>query len=288
MAEGIITLKPGDRDFPASLTEIESPPQILYARGDISLLKSNCIAVVGTRRCTKYGRDAAALLVNDCVRNGYTVVSGLADGIDAVAHETALARGGKTVAVMGSGFDNIYPAANLGLFKKICEKGLVITEYEAGIGPTRFTFPMRNRIISGLSEGVIVAEAGEKSGALITAYRAIDQGKEVFAVPGSIFAESHSGANALIIRGHAWPVATGEDIFRHLNKGYIAEGGMPALQLDIEQEKIFNVIRRNGGEQHIDELIAATGLKLSELNGILFNMELLGIISKAPGNYYKI
>lgn len=281
-------LKPGGKDFPVSLTEIESPPQVLYARGDISLLKSNCIAVVGTRRCTKYGRDAAALLVNDCVRNGYTVVSGMAEGIDAVAHETALAKSGKTIAVLGSGFDNIYPLSNLSLYKKICEKGLVITEYEPGVQPARHTFPMRNRIISGLSEGVLVAEAGEKSGALITAYKAIDQGKEVFSVPGSIFAESHKGANALIVRGHAWPVVTGEDIFRKLNKGYIAEGGLPALQLDMEQEKIFNVIRDGGGEQHIDALLEATGLKLSDLNGILFNMELLGIISKAPGNYYKI
>ena len=280
-------LKPENRDFPESLKQIDSPPQLLYARGDISLLKSNCMAFVGSRRCTKYGRDAAALLVKDCVRNGYTVVSGLAAGIDAAAHEAALSAGGKTIAVMGGGFNKIYPAENLNLYERICEKGLVITEYAPEILPALFTFPMRNRIISGLSEGVVVVEAGEKSGALITAYKAIDQGKEVFAVPGNIFAESHRGANNLLLRGHAYPVASGEDIFRRLNKNYIADEERTPLQLDIEQERVFNILSAEG-ELHIEVLQNKTGMKLSGLNSILFNMELLGVIVKLPGNYYKV
>ncbi len=279
-------IKAGETDFPAVLSNIDTPPSVLYTRGDISLLKSNCMAVVGSRRCTRYGRDVTKMFVEGLVRNGFTIVSGLASGIDTVAHEAALACGGKTVAVLGGGFNNIYPPENTNLYNLICEKGLCISEYAPDVPPTRFSFPMRNRIISGISVGALVTEAGEKSGALITAYRALDQGKEVFAVPGSILTDTQKGANALITKGHALPVMSTEDITRRLGIEYRPEGKTSALQLDMEQERILNILKTDG-EQHIDSLIVKTGMALPQLNSMLFTLELAGIIAKLPGNYFK-
>ncbi|GHV02830.1 DNA polymerase [Clostridia bacterium] len=281
----IVILDKTHRDFP-DFQVLHDPPERLYCLGDVSLLKTNCIAVVGTRRMTRYGRDVTETLTADCVRNGLTVVSGMARGVDTVAHETALAKGGGTVAVLGSGFDHIYPAENADLFRRIAEKGLVLTEYEPGMPPLKHQFPARNRIIAALSLGVLVTEAGEKSGALITAYDALDQGREVFAVPGGIFSPESAGTNRLIRAGHAHMVTSGADIFRALGQDYVKNEKITALQLDIEQEKVLNIVCKDG-PLHLNGLIEKTGIELQRLNSLLFTMELSGVIEKLPGNFYQ-
>jgi DNA processing protein len=273
------------RDFP-DFEVLHEPPERLYCIGDIALLKTNCIAVVGTRRMTRYGRDATETLTADCVRNGLTIVSGMARGADTVAHETALAKGGGTVAVLGSGFNHVFPAENAGLFRRIAEKGLLVTEYEPDRPPLKHQFPARNRIIAALSMAVLVTEAGEKSGALITAYDALDQGREVFAVPGGIFWRESEGANRLIRAGHAHMAASGADIFRALGKDYIKNEKIASLQLDIEQEKVLNILGREG-PLHLNDLLAKTGIGLQRLNSLLFTMELSGMAEKLPGNFYQ-
>jgi len=278
----ITSQHPGFPDF----SVLADPPEQLYCMGDVSLLKNNCIAIVGTRRMTRYGRDATMKLAADCVRNGFTVVSGMARGVDTVAHETALKNAGKTIAVLGAGFNNIFPAENAGLFDRICEKGLAITEYPPDMPPLKHQFPARNRIIAALSLGVLVTEAGDKSGALITAYDALDQGREVFAVPGSIFSAESDGTNRLIRAGHAHFCADGADIFRALGKDYIKNEPITSIQLDIEQEKVLNILTTSG-PLHINDLIQLTGLDLQRINSLLFTMELACVVEKLPGNCYK-
>lgn len=190
--------------YPKLLSQITDPPSKLYCRGNLDLLNSECFAVVGTRRLTSYGKEAAQKITAGLVQAGFTIVSGLAMGIDAVAHQATLDNGGKTIAVLGGGVDdnNIGPKINFGLSMNILKNnGLIISEYPEGFNPNERTFPQRNRIISGLSRGVLIIEAGEGSGALITAKCALDQNRDVFAVPGSIFSSKSLGPNDLIKKG---------------------------------------------------------------------------------------
>jgi DNA processing protein len=274
-----------DADYP-DFSCLADPPERLYCRGDVSLLKSECIAVVGTRRATAYGRAVTRRLTADCVRNGLTVVSGMAVGVDTAAHETAIEEGGGTIAVLGGGFNHIYPLENTDLSEKIARKGLLLTEYAPDFKPARYSFPARNRIISALSRGVLVTEAGAKSGALLTAYRALDQGKEVFAVPGGIFSPQSEGTNRILLAGHAHITLSGADIFRALGKNYIKKDKIASIQLDIEQEKVLNILRTDG-ERHIDELAAVSGIEVRRLNTLLFSLEMCGAAEKLPGNVYR-
>jgi len=200
----IKTISPSDANYPKLLGEIHDPPKILYFRGDVSLLHSPCLGVVGTRKLSLYGKEVTEYFVTQLVQNGFTVVSGLALGIDAVAHRTALKTKGNTIAVLGTGIDDksIYPKDHIQLIHEILEnRGLIISEYKPGTGGSKWTFPARNRIISGLSYGVVVVEADYKSGALITAKCALDQNRDVFAIPGNVFSQKSNGTNMLIQNG---------------------------------------------------------------------------------------
>ena len=210
------TLKFADKEYPQLLKQIYNYPQKLFYRGDLKVLEKPSIAIVGTRRPTEYGEYMAEKIVKELSILDVNIVSGLAKGIDTIAHETALECGLSTVAILGSGIENIYPPANIELAKAIEENGLVMSEFEGDIEPASFHFPMRNRIISGLSLATIVIEAPEKSGALITAKYALDQGREIFVIPGDIEREQSLGALRLLQRGAAYPIASGHEVLEIL------------------------------------------------------------------------
>ncbi|MEZ4674686.1 MAG: DNA-processing protein DprA [Caldilineaceae bacterium] len=190
-----------DTEYPNNLREVDNPPPVLYVRGQLTVQDTVAIAIVGTRRASAYGREVAHMAATEFAHNQVTVVSGLALGVDAIAHKAALSANGRTVAVLGSGVDQLYPAQNRALAEQIIANGAVISEYPLGTRPEAGNFPPRNRIISGLSRGVVVIEAGQQSGSLITASFAADQGRDVFAVPGSILHPGSSGCNQLIRDG---------------------------------------------------------------------------------------
>ena len=205
-----------DADYPDKLMNIDQPPPVIYIRGSIKPEDRWAVAIVGTRRVTSYGRQVTEQVSTYLARNGLTVVSGLARGVDGVAHQTTLANNGRTIAVLGSGIDQIYPPEHRQLAEKIIENGAVISDYHPGTPPDAGNFPPRNRIISGLSLATVVVEAGETSGALITATFAAEQGREVFAVPGPIYAPQSKGTNRLIREG-AQPLLDPVDIMESLN-----------------------------------------------------------------------
>ena len=274
--------------FPTHLSQSEvDPPLMLYYRGDISLLDTPSVAVVGTRACSSYGKEAAGKITRELCERGVTVVSGLASGIDTYAHRAALKAGGKTVAVLGSGLNRVTPTPNISLFEEIVNNGgLAVSEYSPNSDATRYTFPERNRIISGLSKGVIVVEAGEKSGALITAEFAEEQGRTVFAVPGNITSQRSVGPNRLLFDG-ATPALSGEDICYTLgisagNKEKISR----AIQLDIFEQKIYNILQ--SGETSFDTLVEKSELPPHKLSAILSSLEIQGIIVKLNSNIYRI
>jgi len=215
-----ITLQ--DKDYPAILKELHSPPKIIYIKGKIIPKDKLAIGIVGTRKCTDYGKEIAYKLSSELSKLGITIVSGLAQGIDTYAHKGALDNKARTIAILGTGIDkkSFYPLENYDLSEQIAENGAIISEYEQGSRGTKYSFPQRNRIISGLSLGVIVIEAPEKSGALITADFALEQNKEVFVVPGPINSENSKGTNKLIKQG-AKLITNIHDILEELNLTYL-------------------------------------------------------------------
>ena len=219
---GVHVLTWQDDAYPPQLRHIHSPPPVLYVKGELRSEDEWAVAVVGTRRATVYGKEATRTLASDLARNGVTIVSGLARGIDAQAHRAALEAGGRTIAVFGSGLDIIYPSEHKKLAQAVVENGALISEYALGTPPEGSNFPPRNRIISGLSLGVVIVEAGVRSGALITADFAAEQGREVFAVPGNIFHRGSQGTNRLIQQG-AKLVLSVEDVLEELNLTMISQ-----------------------------------------------------------------
>ena len=276
-----------DGTYPKILTHVPHPPFVLYIRGSRDVLNDDCFAVVGTRALTDYGRRVTPEIVADIARAGFVIVSGLATGIDTLAHKAALDAGGKTIAVLGTGLDDrtLYPQQNLRLARQIMESGgAVITEYAPGAHGTAFTFPQRNRIISGLSKGVLVVEADIQSGALITAKCAVDQNRDLFCVPGNIFAKTSQGTNFMIQKG-AKLVSCAQDILEeydiHLGgKRVEIKGDNPT------EEKIIAVL---GGEPlTADEIIRKTGLETSQVNATLVMMELNKKVRVLGGSKYVI
>ena len=210
--KGIAMITPDDEDYPAMLRDIFARPAVLYAKGDITCLKDNlCIGMVGARRATAYGMEAAQMLSQGLAASGVVIVSGLANGIDAASHQAALQAGGKTVGFMGCGMDMDYPKGSADLKRAMAQNGAVVTEFPLGFEPRNYHFPIRNRLVSGVSHGIVVVEASEDSGALITASLAAEQGRDVYAVPGSIFSATHKGVHNLIKDG-AKPVDCAADI----------------------------------------------------------------------------
>ena len=274
--------------YPNYLREIPNPPPLLYLKGDLLEQDRWAVAVVGTRRLTSYGRQVTRDLVAGLVQNNITVVSGLARGIDAVAHKTAVELGGRTLAVLGSGLDAIYPADNRALAQEITQgHGAIISEYGLGIQPEAKNFPPRNRIISGLSLGVIIVEAGERSGALITTNFALEQNREVFAVPGNINSPASQGPNKLIQEG-AKLVTRVEDVLEELNLHMVAERTAVQLVLPETAEEIALYTQLSAQPVHIDDLSRSTGLPSALVSSTLTLMELKGMVQQVGGMNYVL
>lgn len=276
---GVLTLYAGG--YPPLLKEIYDPPAVLFYRGDARVLTAPSVAVVGSRQATEYGRTAAFRLGEVLGRAGLTVVSGMARGIDTCAHQGALQAPGATAAVLGCGLDICYPPENLKVREKIAQNGVIISEFPPGTQPRPANFPLRNRIISGLSLATVVVEAGEQSGALITADCALEQGREVFAVPGSINSPLSRGTHRLLKEGAAM-AESAEDILLAL--GMAAPQKPQALLLTPLQERILSAMEFE--TVHFDDLISRLGLAAAELSAVLAELELISAVRKLPGNYF--
>jgi len=288
--KGYSLLTLGDVAYPPLLREIFDPPCVLYCHGRPNVLESPAVAVVGSRRPTPYGRGMAERLARDLAERGVTVASGLAIGIDAAAHEGALA-GGRTIAVLGSGLDVPYPKSNRKLFDRIAGEGAVISEFPLGTEPLAANFPRRNRIISGLAWALVVVEAAEKSGSLISAEFALEQGREVLAVPGNATSELSRGANRLIKEG-AKLTATWEDVAeelpRPLREALLAQraGETAPLPLLSDDEAAVRELLSPDTPAHVDELLERTELSVTELLTILLGLEIKGVAASVPGKRY--
>jgi DNA processing protein len=276
-----------DDGYPRSLRDIPQAPPVLYVLGSLTAADEWSVAVVGTRHASTYGREAARDLASGLAANGVTVVSGLARGIDVVAHKAALDAGGRTIAVLGSGVDVIYPPEHKVMAQAIVQAGAVISDYPMGTPPESANFPPRNRIISGLSKGVVVVEAGEVSGALITTDFAAEQGRDVFAVPGSILSRASKGTNKLIQQG-AKLVTGVADVLEELNLAMVNEQrtARAALPSDATEAKLLACL--SGEPAHIDDIGAQVGLPISQVSGALAMMELKGMVRQVGGMSYVV
>ena len=277
----LITIE--DTEYPSGLKMIFDPPFVLYVRGKLKKEDENSIAVVGTRRATNYGKITARRLARDLAKEGITVVSGMARGIDTSAHWGALEAGGRTIAVLGCGVDTVYPFENKELMEAIAKKGAVISEFPLGAIPERQNFPRRNRIISGLSKGVVVVEAPLKSGALITANFALEQGREVFAVPGNVTSPYSQGSNSLIKEG-AKLVESVEDILEELNIYFKEERTKPYPSLSEEERIIMDHLSKE--PLHINLLVKESGLSPAKVSENLIRLEIKGLVRELPGKLF--
>ncbi len=282
---GITLLTWDDPRYPARLKAINDPPPLLYMLGELRPEDDYGVAVVGTRSISNYGREAARALAGDLAQAGITVISGLARGVDAVAHRAALDAGGRTIGVLGSGLDVIYPWENKKLAADMVSRGALISEYSLGTQPEASNFPPRNRIVSGLSRGVVVIEAGEISGALITARFAADQGRDVFAVPGNIFARNSAGVNRLI-RDGAIPVTSVNDILEALDLAQVEAHVEAQLLFPTDPTEALLFEQLSDEPLHADEISRATGLPIATVTGALALMELKGLVHSAGGMSY--
>lgn len=277
-----------DDEYPARLKEIDDKPPVLYVRGQLLPEDEWALAIVGTRRATPYGRQAAEHFATDLARHRITIVSGLARGIDAVAHRSALSAGGRTIGVLACGLDLVYPPEHVKLALEIMQHGCLIGDYPLGTQPRSEYFPRRNRILSAVSLGVLVVEGDVDSGALITARVALDQNREVFAVPGSIYSPTYRGANKLIREGEAKLVAVAEDILEELNLT-MATHQMElreALPADPIEARLLKVISNQ--PIHIDEVQRASGLPIATVSGALAILELKGMVKQiGPMNFVR-
>ena len=291
---GARVLLAGDPDFPASLEEIPEPPAVLYAWGDVTLLARPCVAFVGSRDHTMYGAEAASVLAG-AVAQRAVVVSGMARGIDAIAHTAALDAGGKSIGVLGNGFGVIYPAVNRALYDRMIAHGCLITEHPPGERPHEGSFSRRNRLISGLSRGVVVVEAAIGSGALVTANLGLEQGREILAVPGPITSRTSVGCNKLIQQG-AKAVLCAADIFEEvgLSSGMRETGvalSTPAPRvppIDLTGLQLTLWSRMTTEPQHVDALVAATQTGAANVLGALTELELRGLVRQGPGMVFGL
>jgi DNA processing protein len=286
---GVIAL--GAPEYPAILATIADPPHLLYCRGKLLPQDAKAVAVVGSRHCTAYGRRAAAWLVTGLVRAGYTVVSGLARGIDGAAHQAALKAGGRTVAVLAGGLSKIYPPEHAELAGQVSASGALLSETKMMMEPMAGMFPARNRIISGLSRAVVIVEAADRSGALITASHAAVQGRPVMAVPGPVDSAASGGTNALIRKG-AILVRDAADILEELEgigaataQARVDEPASPPPVLDEVQRRVWEFLAEQ--PRHLDEMAQQLSMSVPSLSGTLLTLEMKRVVRRLPGNRYE-
>ncbi len=284
---GIKTVTCGDSDYPSRLKEIYDYPPVLYIRGSLMPEDEWCLAVVGTRRATVYGKQVTEEIVTDLAHSKITIVSGLAKGIDTIAHRSALEAGGRSLAVFACGLDIVYPGENAKLARDIIDQGALISEYPLGTKPRAENFPRRNRILSGLSLGVLITEAGETSGTMITARMALEQNREVFAIPGSILSPVSRGTNKLIQEG-AKLVCDYTDILEELNLMTVARQiEMREILPESETESI--ILQQLSAEPvHVDEVCRSSGLSAAAVSGTLAMMELKGLVKQVSSMNYVL
>lgn len=288
---GIQVLTWEDEMYPRRLREIDQPPPVLYMLGTIQAQDDWSIAVVGTRNATMYGKQVANEVASFLAAHGITVVSGLARGVDRIAHQAALSAGGRTIAVLGSGVDIIYPPEHARLAEKIVDQGAILSDYAPGTPPDSANFPPRNRIISGLAMASVIVEASMMSGALITAKFAVNQGRDVFAVPGGIYAPQSKGTNYLIREG-AIPLLKYEDILNVLQIGQVQEMQaartilQPDLAASVTEAQLLRVI--SDEPQHVDEICAQSGLPIEQVSATLTLMELKGMVRQVGGMNFSL
>jgi|WetSurMetagenome_2_1015567.scaffolds.fasta_scaffold00086_13 DNA processing protein len=295
---GVTALTFGDREYPESLRQIDDTPILLYMKGRIIDSDKYAVGIVGSRHMSLYGKEIAMNFASELASKGITVVSGMARGIDTTAHKGALKAGGRSIAVLGCGIDTVYPPENEQLMEQMSQKGAVISEFPLGTPPIRENFPKRNRLISGLSLGVLIVEAAAGSGSLITASYALEQGKDIFAVPGGITSINSVGSNALIKKG-AKLVQNVDDIIVELApllKGLMKAGrhreapdlpvNLPGLEINSEEKAICTALCSE--PRHIDVLSRETGMAPQKLLGIMLGLELKGIVGQAEGKRFYI
>jgi DNA processing protein len=282
---GVQAVTLDDDTYPRLLRHIPSPPPVLYVRGTLLTTDEVAIGIVGTRRATGYGVDLTNTFAGRLAEAGVTVVSGLALGIDTVAHRAALDAGGRTIAVFGCGLDTIYPPRNRHLAERIVESGALVSEYALGTKPDARNFPVRNRIISGLSRGVLVVEAPIKSGALITTAFAADQGRDVYAIPGSALSANSAGCHELIRNG-ATLVTSADQILQQLDIATAQEHSQTRMILpETDTERILYAIV-GAAPRHVDELCHESGLPIHAVSGTLLAMELKGLVRQSGAQHY--
>ena len=275
------------RTYPGQLREIPDSPLALFVLGDLSLLSSDkCIAVVGTRRPTSYGKEVAHSFSSTFAKNGAVVVSGLAYGVDSIAHTATLEENGKTIAVMAGGLDSIYPENHTALARQIVKLGgALVSEYFPGVKPTQYTFPERNRIISGLSRGVLVVEAGENSGSLHTVSHALEQGRELFVVPANINSVASMGSNRILVEMPDALVTEPAQVLRRIGINPVNAAEKQELNLSPDEKLVYCAVERE--PVHFDDLCKITKISPSNLGSLLTIMEINGIIRRLPNNYIE-
>ena len=284
-------------EYPQALLQIYDPPVMLYVRGDAQVLNSPCLSIVGTRRPTVYGSQMAERMGRDLASRGLTIVSGLARGIDAIAHQGATAVGGRAIGVLGTGIDVCYPKENKKLYEKVLERGAIVSEFPTGSHPAPENFPVRNRIIAGIPLGVVIVEGKQYSGSLITARLAMEFGREVFGVPGNVTQEVSFAPNLLIKQG-AKLVTNAEDVIEELPtpvraalvKAEAVESEQRNLLLvdglSPVQRKLYGLLSAEES-RHIDDIVDTSGLNSSEVLATLFDLEMQGIIRQLPGKQFS-
>lgn len=271
-------------EYPEKLKDLPDRPLILYAKGDLSLANQKSVAVVGTRMPSNYGRIVTEKFSEKLAQSGLVVVSGLCYGVDEIAHKKTLAVGGKTIAVVGSGFNNIYPATNTTLSMEIAEKGLLLSEYPPSFKPKRYTFPRRNRIVAGLSDGVLIVEAGIKSGTIHTKEYALEYGRDIFAVPGNITSNKSELTNQLIKSGQAECVLSADEIVDFY--GMKKAEKQKVLTLSFDEKAVVDAL--SDGEKDFDYLSRKTKIPVNILNSCLTTLEIRGLIRKLPAQCYAL
>ncbi|MBR3885586.1 MAG: DNA-processing protein DprA [Clostridia bacterium] len=282
---GISAVTYVSKDYPEKLKVIDSPPLVLYVKGDKTLLNKKSISIVGTRTPSEYGKIVCEKFTKELSSAGLVTISGLAFGIDTIVAETTLSVGGKTIAVLGGGLDSIYPATNTNLSKRVVENGLLVSEYRIGVKPVSYSFVNRNRIVSALSLGTLIIEAGKKSGTMTTARFAIDQSRELFVVPGNIYSKTSEGTNNLIDEMPDTFTISPDRILSRLKIKKNARA-KSSVQVGFEDNSILNLL--SNGEKTFDELCDCLNMKPAELATELVKMEVFGLIKVGDdGFYYK-